>query len=116
MTSPPEGPRRAHVVGLGLIGGSVALGLTAAGWSVTGEDRDPATETAAIGRGAVTGRATDRPDVVVVAVPTTSVTVLAVLVGIWFIVTGLTELVGALMQRHAAGKSQASQAQPAGTW
>jgi len=54
--------------------------------------------------------------IVVVAVPTTSVTVLAVLVGIWFIVTGLTEIVGGLMQRHAAGKSQASQGQPAGTW
>jgi uncharacterized membrane protein HdeD (DUF308 family) len=54
--------------------------------------------------------------IVVVAVPTTSVTVLAVLVGIWFIVTGLTEIVGGLMQRHAASKSQASQGQPAGTW
>jgi hypothetical protein len=31
--------------------------------------------------------------IVVVAVPTTSVTVLAVLVGIWFIVTGVTEIV-----------------------
>jgi uncharacterized membrane protein HdeD (DUF308 family) len=54
--------------------------------------------------------------IVVVAVPTTSVTVLAVLVGIWFIVTGLTEIVGGLMQRHAASKSQASQGQPAPTW
>ena len=54
--------------------------------------------------------------IVVVAVPTTSVTVLAVLVGIWFIVTGLTEIVGGLMQRHAASKSQASQGQPAASW
>ena len=54
--------------------------------------------------------------IVVVAVPTTSVTVLAVLVGIWFIVTGLTEIVGGLMQRHAASNSQASQGQPASTW
>jgi len=51
--------------------------------------------------------------IVVVAVPTTSVTVLAVLVGIWFIVTGLTEIVGGFMQRHADSKSQASQGQPA---
>ena len=54
--------------------------------------------------------------IVVVAVPTTSVTVLAVLVGIWFIVTGLTQVVGGFLQRHVAGKSQASQGQPAGTW
>jgi uncharacterized membrane protein HdeD (DUF308 family) len=53
--------------------------------------------------------------IVVVAVPTTSVTVLAVLVGIWFIVTGLTEIVGGFMQRHAASNSQASQGQPAPT-
>ena len=51
--------------------------------------------------------------IVVVAVPTTSVTVLAVLVGIWFIVTGLTEIVGGFMQRHVTGKSQASRGQPA---
>ena len=54
--------------------------------------------------------------IVVVAVPTTSVTVLAVLVGIWFIVTGLTQVVGGFLQRHVAGKSQASQGQPAPTW
>ena len=54
--------------------------------------------------------------IVVVAVPTTSVTVLAVLVGIWFIVTGLTQVVGGFLQRHVAGKSQASQGQPAASW
>jgi prephenate dehydrogenase len=31
-------PRRANVVGLGLVGGSVALGLRARGWHVTGDD------------------------------------------------------------------------------
>jgi prephenate dehydrogenase len=36
-------PRRAEVVGTGLIGGSLALALRAAGWHVTGSDRDPAT-------------------------------------------------------------------------
>ena len=50
--------------------------------------------------------------IVVTAVPTTSVTVLAVLVGIWFIVTGLVEIVGGFMQRHAASNSQASPGQP----
>ena len=54
--------------------------------------------------------------IVVIAVPTTSVTVLAVLVGIWFIITGLMQIIGGFMQRHAASKSQASQGQPAGTW
>jgi len=54
--------------------------------------------------------------IVVVAVPTTSVTVLAVLVGIWFIVTGLTEIVGGFMQRHSDSKPQAGQGQPAPSW
>jgi uncharacterized membrane protein HdeD (DUF308 family) len=54
--------------------------------------------------------------IVVVAVPTTSVTVLAVLVGIWFIAEGLVEIVGGFMQRHADSKSQASQGQPAPNW
>jgi prephenate dehydrogenase len=34
----PEGPRRAQVVGTGLIGGSVGLALHAAGWHVTATD------------------------------------------------------------------------------
>ncbi len=38
MTSPAE--RRAHVVGLGLIGASVARALAERGWRVTGEDAD----------------------------------------------------------------------------
>jgi uncharacterized membrane protein HdeD (DUF308 family) len=54
--------------------------------------------------------------IVVVAVPTTSVTVLAVLVGIWFIVTGVMEIIGGFMQRHATGKSQAGRGQPAPSW
>jgi prephenate dehydrogenase len=40
-------PRRANVVGLGLIGGSIARALTERGWSVTGTDhRDDRTEQA----------------------------------------------------------------------
>ncbi|MFI5035781.1 MAG: prephenate dehydrogenase/arogenate dehydrogenase family protein [Acidimicrobiales bacterium] len=42
MTSP--GSRRAHVVGLGLIGASVARALTAAGWTATGQDADARAE------------------------------------------------------------------------
>ena len=45
--------------------------------------------------------------IVVTAVPTTSVTVLAVLVGIWFIITGLMQIIGGFMQRHATSNSQA---------
>ncbi|MCU0269074.1 MAG: prephenate dehydrogenase/arogenate dehydrogenase family protein [Acidimicrobiales bacterium] len=37
-----EDPRRAQVVGIGLIGGSIGLALRAQGWHVTGRDRDPA--------------------------------------------------------------------------
>jgi len=51
--------------------------------------------------------------IVVVAVPATSVTVLAVLVGIWFIVTGLVQIVGGFMQRHADSNPQAGRGQPA---
>ena len=54
--------------------------------------------------------------IVVVAVPTTSVTVLAVLAGIWFLVMGLVEIVGGFMQRHADSRSQAGQGQPAASW
>src|SRR3954452_12422862 len=32
---------RAEIVGVGLIGGSIGLGLRARGWHVTGRDRDP---------------------------------------------------------------------------
>jgi len=46
--------------------------------------------------------------VVITAVPVESVTALAVLVGIWFIVQGLFEIVGAFMLRHEASKSRTS--------
>jgi prephenate dehydrogenase len=52
MTSPTEGdgpgqPRRALVVGTGLIGGSLGLALRQRGWHVTGRDADPARAEAA---------------------------------------------------------------------
>jgi uncharacterized membrane protein HdeD (DUF308 family) len=51
--------------------------------------------------------------IVVTAVPTTSVTVLAVLVGIWFIVQGLMEIIGGFMLRRELSKSQAGPGQAA---
>lgn len=45
--------RRAGIVGLGLIGGSVGLGLRAQGWHVVGDDSDPNARDAALAAGAV---------------------------------------------------------------
>lgn len=45
--------RSANVVGLGLIGGSVASGLIARGWSVHGTDLDPKVTTEAIALGVI---------------------------------------------------------------
>jgi len=76
MTSPHS--RQAHVVGLGLIGASVALALNETGWTVTGVDSSDATTAAAIESGVVTG-AELRPqvDLVVIATPAGSVARLA---------------------------------------
>lgn len=46
--------------------------------------------------------------IVITALPTESVTLLAALTGIWFIVQGLFEIVGGLMLRRAGGKPQAT--------
>jgi uncharacterized membrane protein HdeD (DUF308 family) len=46
--------------------------------------------------------------IVITAVPTKSVTALAVLVGIWFIVQGLFEIAGGFMLRHAINKAQSA--------
>lgn len=64
---------RANVIGLGLIGGSVALGLRAQGWHVTGDDADPAIRDAAVARQVVDAAGLD-PDAAVtfVAVPVLS--------------------------------------------
>ena len=56
MTSPadaPPGVRRAAVVGIGLIGGSIGLALRSRGWHVTGSDIDPARAERALELGAV---------------------------------------------------------------
>ncbi|MGI8810668.1 MAG: prephenate dehydrogenase/arogenate dehydrogenase family protein [Acidimicrobiales bacterium] len=52
MTSPSE-PRRAVVVGTGLIGGSIGLALRKQGWHVTGRDLDPDRAAQALEEGAV---------------------------------------------------------------
>jgi prephenate dehydrogenase len=68
MISP--GSRHAHVVGLGLIGSSIALALGEAGWSVTGLDNDESVTNAALLADVVVGIEPDEnAALVVVAVP-----------------------------------------------
>jgi uncharacterized membrane protein HdeD (DUF308 family) len=50
--------------------------------------------------------------IVITAVPVSSVTALAVLIGIWFIVAGLFEIVAGFMLRHAVTKSQSTTSPP----
>lgn len=62
--------RRANVIGLGLIGGSIALALREAGWTVTGSDADDATERRAAGDGIVDAVGLEREaEITFVAVP-----------------------------------------------
>ncbi len=69
MTTSPNS-RRAHVVGLGLIGASIALALRDHGWSVTGSDSDDTIVASALERAVITGTAlTPEVDLVVVATP-----------------------------------------------
>jgi prephenate dehydrogenase len=75
MTSPAE--RRAHVVGLGLIGSSVALALTSVGWRVTGSDLDDKTVAACLAANVITGTRMD-DDVVLAVVATPAGSVLRV--------------------------------------
>lgn len=51
--SDPVTPRLANVIGLGLIGGSIALALREKGWQVAGEDVDPAVTSTAVDRGVI---------------------------------------------------------------
>ena len=64
------GARRANVIGLGLIGGSIALGLRAQGWHVSGDDNDDRIVDAARALGAIDDGGVD-PDaeITFVAVP-----------------------------------------------
>jgi prephenate dehydrogenase len=62
--------RRANVIGLGLIGGSVALALRERGWHVSGEDIDAAVASAALDRGVVDAVGLDeQAEITFVAVP-----------------------------------------------
>jgi prephenate dehydrogenase len=71
MTSPSS--RRAHVVGLGLIGASVALALRDARWDVTGTDVDPATVTAALAAGVISAtEVSEGHELIVIATPARS--------------------------------------------
>lgn len=62
-------PRKAHVIGLGLIGGSICLALRDQGWMVTGSDADVRCEDQALGRGIIAGTSMDSPEVVFAATP-----------------------------------------------
>lgn len=65
MTSRP----RAHVVGLGLIGGSIALALRRAGWDVTGTDVSSLCVESAISQGIISGTDGSDSEVYFVATP-----------------------------------------------
>jgi len=79
MTSPAE--RRAHVVGLGLIGSSVALALKSVGWRVSGTDIDLGAQRACEEADVVTGDVMDE-DVVLCVVATPAGTVAEVANGV----------------------------------
>ena len=74
-TSPSSG--HAHVVGLGLIGSSVALALSANGWRVTGDDAVPAVTREACERGIIEDGGVDGATLVVIATPASTVARLA---------------------------------------
>ena len=50
--------------------------------------------------------------IVVTAVPTTSITTIAVLVGIWFIIMGLFEIIGGFMLRRAIHQAETTMIDP----
>jgi prephenate dehydrogenase len=65
--------RRANVIGLGLIGGSIALGLQAKGWTVSGDDTREPTLTRALELGVIDHAGVDEDaEITFVAVPVSS--------------------------------------------
>jgi len=72
MSSAPQ--RRANVIGLGLIGGSIALALQERGWTVSGDDARQPTLRAAIERGVIDATGLDpQAEITFVAVPVLAV-------------------------------------------
>lgn len=70
--------RRANIIGLGLIGGSLGLALRERGWHVSGSDLDRATEGEALKIGAIDEIGTDATaDLTVIAAPVGAITELA---------------------------------------
>ncbi|MEY3167278.1 MAG: putative prephenate dehydrogenase [Actinomycetota bacterium] len=66
--------RRATVVGLGLIGGSLCVALRERGWLVSGDDQDPQRVTEALERGLISAAGIDaESQVTFVAVPVTAI-------------------------------------------
>ncbi len=67
--------RNAHIVGLGLIGASLAMSLREAGWRVTGHDLDPDVAAAAAATGVIDGDApATSVELIVIATPAGAVT------------------------------------------
>jgi prephenate dehydrogenase len=70
-----EGGDVANVIGLGLVGGSIALGLRQRGWTVCGDDTNPATLERALEIGAIDAAGLDSDAAITfVAVPVLAVT------------------------------------------
>jgi prephenate dehydrogenase len=70
----PAAPRRAGLIGTGLIGGSVGRALRSAGWHVTGTDHDPDRVQRALELGAIDAAGTDpAAEITFVAVPVSAV-------------------------------------------
>jgi prephenate dehydrogenase len=71
VTTPDaESARTANVIGLGLVGGSIALGLRRRGWRVLGVDARPETLAAALERGVIAEAGLDpAAEITFVAVP-----------------------------------------------
>ena len=66
--------RQCHIVGLGLIGASLALAFAGVGWVVTGEDLETSVEEQALAEAIITGRTPhEATSLVVVATPAGSV-------------------------------------------
>lgn len=75
MTGPDATPRIANVIGLGLVGGSIALGLRQRGWQVNGDDARSATAERAIEIGAIDARGlSPGAEITFVAVPVLAIT------------------------------------------